>query len=175
MMNMLITIIIILLVVIIEVWTKAVATTTSRCIFRSLQFGPGLVSITFFISLDVGSHVLVLLKKEPEHTVEFFSALDHLNFRVTAHLANFFLEDLDCLNVMLLELGQVAHDILIRNIEVLFELVVKGLPADLNTDTQCNIDINDLLFECRGQDSQMSLPRFLDWIILMISCRHDLI
>ena len=116
---MLMLIIIILLVVIIEVWTKAVAT-TSRCIFRSLQFKPSLVSITFFISLDVGSHVLVLFKKEPEHTVEFFSALDHLNFRVTAHLANFFLEDLDCLNVMLLELGQVAHDILIRNIEVLF-------------------------------------------------------
>ena len=50
---------------------------------------------------------------------------------------------------MLLKLSLVCHDIVVGANEVLLQLVVEGLAGDLHTDAQHDMDINDLLLQCR--------------------------
>ena len=76
---------------------------------------------------------------------------------------------------MLLKLGQVTHDVVVSNRDILFKLIIKGLSADLNADAQGNVDIDDRFFESCVKDAQMPFARLLDRIVLLISRCHDLI
>lgn len=44
---------------------------------------------------------------------------------------------------MLLKLGQITHNIIVSNREIFLQLIIKGLSADLDANTQCDVDIND--------------------------------
>ena len=46
---------------------------------------------------------------------------------------------------MLLELSLVSHDVVVGAGEVLLQLVVEGLSRDLHTDTEHDMDVDDLL------------------------------
>ena len=50
---------------------------------------------------------------------------------------------------MLLELGLVRHDVVVSDDEVLLQLVVEGLARDLHADAKHDMDVDDLLFQCR--------------------------
>ena len=49
---------------------------------------------------------------------------------------------------MLLELSLVRHDVVVSANEVLLQLVVEGLARDLHADTQHDMNVDDLLFQC---------------------------
>ena len=48
---------------------------------------------------------------------------------------------------MLLELCLVSHDIVIGAREVLLQLIVEGLPTDLNADAKHDMNIDNCLFQ----------------------------
>jgi len=108
------------------------------------------------ISPNIISHLLVLLEQEPEHAIELLVRLN-LNFRVRAYRAEFLFQVDDPLDVMLLELSLVRHDVVVSADEVLLQLIVKGLTTDLNADTKHDLNVNDLLLQGRLQDTQMPL------------------
>lgn len=76
---------------------------------------------------------------------------------------------------MLLELSLVRHDVVVCAHEVLLELIVESLSRDLNADAENYVDVDDLLFECSIQDTQVAFARLFDWVVLLVLCSHDFV
>ena len=76
--------------------------------------------------LYVVSHIRVLFEKEPKHPVQLFVCLN-LDFLLPFHGCKLSLQVLDALNVVLLELIRVGHDVIISTDEVFLQLIVEGL------------------------------------------------
>ena len=56
-----------------------------------------LLDVAFFISLNVVPHLLVLLEKQPKHSIKFLGRL-YLYFGVSTNRCDLFLKDLDALS-----------------------------------------------------------------------------
>ena len=84
------------------------------------------MQISVFILLYIVSHVRVLFEKEPKHSVQLFVCLN-LDFLLAFHSGKLSLHVLDALDIMLLELIGVSHDVVIRTDEVLLQLIVESL------------------------------------------------
>lgn len=76
---------------------------------------------------------------------------------------------------MALKQALIRHDVVVGKDKILIELVVEGLTGDLDTDTEDDLYVDDLLAQGRIQDPQVPLPRLLDRIILLVLRRHNLI
>ena len=98
-----------------------------------------------------------------------------LHLGVVTDGAQLLLQVDDALDVMWLEGLLVSHDVVVGADEVFLELIVKGLPGDLNADTEYNLNIDDLLLKSCIQNSQVPLPRLFDRVILLILRRHDFV
>ena len=105
-----------------------------------------------FVSSDIIFDFLVLFEEQPEHAVQLLRCLD-LHLGVGAHRAHLFLQIHDPLDVMLLKLRLIRHDVIVRAREVFLELVVEGLSGNLNADAQHDLNVDDLFFQGRFKDS----------------------
>ena len=84
------------------------------------------------VRLYIRSDVSVLLQKMPKHSIHLFSPLNNLHLWIASHLTNFFLQSLNRLDVMWLELGKVGCDKFVGDAKILSKFIVKGLSTDLN-------------------------------------------
>jgi len=123
---------------------RVVRRTVSHCTQRASIFC--FLYVAFLIGANVVPDFLVLLKQEPEHAVELLGCLD-LHLRVRAHRAKLLLQIDDALDIMRLERGLVSHDVIVSANEVLLQLIVESLSADLDAYPQHNLDVYHLLLK----------------------------
>ena len=101
--------------------------------------------ISVLILLYIVSNIGILLEKEPEHPIQLFICLN-LHLMLTFHGSELLLKILNALNVVLLELILVGHDVVVGTDEILLQLIVEGLPRNLNADSKNDLSIYYIFF-----------------------------
>ena len=76
---------------------------------------------------------------------------------------------------MLLELGLVRHDVLVRTVEVLVELVVEGLTRDLDADPKHNLGVDNVLLHGSFENAHVALAVLFRKVVPLLLRGHDLV
>jgi len=92
-----------------------------------------------------------------------------------AYGSQLFLQIDNALDVVLLKLGLVCHDIVIGTDEVLLQLIVESLSTDLHANAKNYLNVNNLFFKGGLKDAKMPFARFFDRVVYLVLCRHNLI
>ena len=76
---------------------------------------------------------------------------------------------------MLLELGLIRHDVLVRTVEVFVQLVVEGLTRDLDADPKHDLGVDNVLLHGSFKNAHVALA-VLFWKVVPLLLRgHDLV
>ena len=76
---------------------------------------------------------------------------------------------------MLLELGLIRHDVLIRTVEVFVQLVVEGLTRYLDADPKHNLGVDNVLLHGGFKNAHVALAVLFRKVVPLLLRRHDLV